>query len=410
MGTRRGWVYIAIGVLTVAGAVVAAPAEAQASPPTGAPRAGAPRAFVAAAGWTPADWTQVGYGPGNTGYNPHESRINRATVDDLVRRWTVTPGTGRPGCSPAVEAPLVADGRVVLADRGGIGAYDVESGRRLWRHPAFDLLGPMLAVAGDTVLATDSSCLSASNYDGTVTALGLDTGERRWRVRRSGTVDALVVDSGVVVAHGYCGTCGDVSHEVYGLRVHDGRLLWRHAHVRLAGAVSAGGRVLLTRTGPGSGSFTVHAASGRVGWRSPVAWQARGADPAGERFFLSHAGRLRAVDAGTGRTVWSVEGGGSGPLAADGRRVFVAATDSITAHHAGTGRRLWTRRLEAVGRPIRAGGLLYATSGATLRVLSPPDGRVLSPGARPRSATGHVVVAGGRLFVSDGRSVRAYAP
>ena len=357
-------------------------------------------------------WTHDGYGPGNTGYNPYESRLNLGTVKSLRLRWTARPAPGVEGCAHAPDPPLVAGGRVVLQEGGGIGARDVRTGKRLWLRPGFSLLGRRMAIEGGLLFVTDSSCYSQSNYDGVITALSLATGKVSWQARQGSTVDKLVVDGGVLVTHGYCHVCDEGRDQVIAYRAVSGAKLWSRDAVDLAGEVSAGRRVLLSSTAKAFGTQAVDLLDGTVTWRSGLAWQALSASPAGDRFLATGDTGFSAVAARTGRVAWSVRTPVRAPvrsLSTDGRRVFAAGA-ALIAYDAATGRKLWSRGLRDPGKPIRAGGLLYVrNAGSALAILAPVTGRTVAPGSAYRAATDHVVVAGGRLFTTDGVAIRAYA-
>jgi len=347
-------------------------------------------------------WAQDGFGPGNTGYNPDTAAL---AVPDLRQRWSVTPGTGVEGCGTTPGPPLVAAGRVLFADNGGIGAYSAATGRHLWHNTGFSLLGPTQAIAAGLVVGTDSSCYSQSNFEGAVVALDGRTGQVRWRAVQTGTVDFLVADRGVIVTHGYCGVCGDHEDEIVALLASNGRRLWHRPGALLAGAVSAGGRVLLK---VGQRTIAVDVTTGATRWTAGKPWWARSSSPAGDRFYATLGNDLAALDAATGRVAWRVRNG-AGEMAADGHRLYVAAT-GVTAYDADSGRRLWTRAVVDAGRPIRAAGLLWiTTSGRPPAILKPATGRPAAAGLPFSTALGHVVVAAGRVFTTDGTTVRAYA-
>jgi outer membrane protein assembly factor BamB len=353
-------------------------------------------------------WTHDGYGPGNTGYNPYESALNLGTIADLRLSWTATPAPGEEGCTNAPGPPLVAAGRVILAEGGGVGARDVRTGKRLWLRPGFSLLGPRMAIAGGLLYVSASSCHSQSNYEGTITALDPATGAVSWQARQNGTVDKLVVDAGVLVTHGYCHVCDEDRDQVVAYRAGTGARLWSRDHADLAGEVVADRRVLLSSTSGAFGTQAVRLADGVVGWRSRLAWQALSASPLGDRFLASSGTGFSAVAARTGKVAWSVRSTVRS-LSTDGRRVFASGA-ALTAYDAATGRRSWTRALVEPGKPIRAGGLLYVTHGGPApAILAPVTGRVVASGSRYRAATGHLVVAAGRLFTTDGTAIRAYA-
>lgn len=370
--------------------------------------AAAPVAGPAEAATPRTAWTHDGYGPGNTGYNPDESVVNASSIKQLKQRWSVTVGPGDPGCGPAPVPPVVVDGRVFLHD-GGVSAYDAKTGKRLWINRNFSLLRARLIVTDGVVLVTDTNCYSNSNYDGTVTALDVRTGVERWSSRGSWTVDTIVAEAGTVVTSGYCGTCDDAPYGVVAYRVSDGTERWRAPNTVLGGPVSAGGRVMLYRSGSGE-SWLASTATGTPSRGLAGHWSARAANPAGDQFYLSNAAGLSAVRAATGQTVWRVRNE-AGELAADGRRVYVAAAGRVNAYDAGNGKLLWTRALSGPSRPIRAGGLLYTvTADKRLAILSPVDGKPVAYGTAYAGLTDHVVAAGGVLYLTRGANVRAYAP
>ncbi|HWG98145.1 MAG TPA: PQQ-binding-like beta-propeller repeat protein [Pilimelia sp.] len=363
----------------------------------------------ARAGGAAPRWAQDGYGPGNTGYNPHESRLTAGALGRARLRWAATADPGTEGCAPGSVAPLVVAGRVFVLDGGGVGAYDARTGTRLWRHTAGHLEATGLAVVGDRVLVTDVNCFSNSNYSSNVIALDARTGAPRWDALSSWSTRTFVADAGVVVVSGYCGVCDDAEYGVEAYRVTDGARLWSRTNAVLAGPVSARGRVLLARTDRPA-SLAVSIRTGATLWRTGRRLTAHAASPAGDRFYLSDRAGLRAVHAGTGAVLWSTRHAG-GPLAADHRRVYVATADRLRAHDAASGRPAWSRALVRPGRPVRAGRLLYTvTADGTLVVLSSTDGRPLRSVGSHTGITAHVVVAGGALYTTRGHTVRAYAP
>ncbi|WP_199512925.1 outer membrane protein assembly factor BamB family protein [Nucisporomicrobium flavum] len=354
-----------------------------------------------------ANWAQDGYGPGHTSYNPAESVINSSTVGKLKTRWTVTPKAGPDSCPLDPVAPVVVGGRmfVLEPDGNGVGAYDTKTGKRLWAYTAGYLEATGLAVAGGTVVVTDINCFSNSNYDSNVIALDAATGAERWSSLTWWTTDTVVVDAGTVAVSGFCGTCDGEEHGVEAFRLSDGASLWSRPNAVLAGPVSSGGRILLagTRT---AYTEAVSIATGTGPWMTGLRYSASAADPARAQYYVSGTPGLRALATGSGKTLWTVKHE-SGDLATDGRRVYVASAGRINAYDPKNGKLLWTRKLATPGNLVRAGGLLYATSGTKLLVLAPTSGTTIRPFG---TATRHVVVAGGRLYVTNGRTVRAYTP
>jgi outer membrane protein assembly factor BamB len=358
---------------------------------------------------TPSAWAQDGYGPGNTGYNPHESAIGSGTVGKLKQRWSVSPQAGDPGCNPPLVAPLVVDGRVFLLEGGGVAAYDAKNGKRLWLNTDFSVITARLVVADDVVIVNDTNCYSNSSYDGTVTALDVASGKERWATSQNWRIDTVVADAGRVVVSGVCHTCDGFSNGVVGIRTSNGKKVWSHENTVLAGPVSAGGHVLLTRVGRDD-SYAVSVKTGDSVWGSGSEWRASAASPSGKRFYVWNASGLAAVDAASGEQAWWVKNE-SHALATDDKRVYVASAGRVNAYDAKTGKNVWTRVLAAPHRPIVAGGLVYVVTGnGSLAILRATDGKTVTSGAPFGTQSDHVVVAGGRLFTTNGTKIRTYAP
>jgi outer membrane protein assembly factor BamB len=287
------------------------------------------------------------------------------------------------------------DGRVFVLDGDGVAALDAKTGRRLWDNMSFSFISADLIVVGGLLLVTDTNCYSNSNYDGHVTALDVRTGVARWRSTGNWMVDTIVADAGMVVTSGYCGTCDDFERGVIGIRASDGAQMWSYDNVVLAGPVSAGARVVLTGTN-GQPDFVASIKTGAPLYYPGSGWRPTAASPAGDRFYATNTLGLNALDAKNGKVVWTVKKE-SGDLAADNNRVYVASAGRINAYHPKTGKLIWARAIADPGRLVRAGGLLYVTSGSgTLAILSPTNGKTLSSGSAYGPTHG-VVVAGGQI-------------
>ncbi|GID97856.1 hypothetical protein Adi01nite_72680 [Amorphoplanes digitatis] len=346
-------------------------------------------------------WTHDGFGPGNTGYNAAESVVNAGTVKKLKLRWRATPRPGTDGCLEQTT-PVVADGRMFMVDGGGVGAYDVRTGRRLWSDTAVmrEMVHRTMTVAGGLLITTGYSCYGVSDPSGHIVALDAKTGAVRWKLLEGSATESVVADSGMLVSYSVCEVCS--SHRISGYRAGDGTEVWGREGV-LASPVSAGGRLLVT--GTEKGSFAVAATTGEVLWRSGIRWSVLASNPASDQFYVRGPDRrLAALNASNGTVLWSVPSA-EGQVAADGRRVYVSRDDGVTAYDAVTGRRLWHRAGVPVSRPVRAGGLLYVAGG----ILSAADGSLVMS-ATYSSAEHHAVVVGGRVFRVKGYEVQAYTP
>ncbi|WP_433371416.1 PQQ-binding-like beta-propeller repeat protein [Actinoplanes sp. CA-142083] len=346
----------------------------------------------------PSEWPQPGYGPGATYYNPSESRLNAGTIDRIRERWKL-PAHGPSRCEAGVD-PVLAGGLLFSSDPGGIGAYDPATGARRWHLDLPRTSVRRLAVAEGRLVALSSECALPARFESHLTAYEPATGRQLWTTGLAKFSYDLRIDRGTIALDS--NQDGLASTIAYG--VSDGRFRWLRRGDRGDGLVSAGGRVLLR--GAAGGAKGVSITDGRTLWQTNRNWYAIGSDPAGTRFYVGGPG-LSAVDAATGRVLWT------SPLQAaevtsDGRHVYFARARSVECLDAATGRKLWSAHLPGVvGRPVRAGGLLYATSQSQLTILNAATGRPEKSGMSG-SLDHPAVVAGGRLFTTDGDELRAY--
>ncbi|MEU8612639.1 PQQ-binding-like beta-propeller repeat protein [Actinoplanes sp. NPDC048791] len=381
----------ALGVALVAAGVLAVPVTVQAA--------------------VAAEWTQPGYGAGDTYYNPGESIINADSINAVRRRWTVALPEARERCARAA-APVVAGGRVFVAQETGVSAYQAGTGRPSWRFTwssPEDESTPYLAVSGGLLIVANQGCQSQSDPDGTVRALDTASGRLVWTRQVSAPVESLVVDRGIAVVSGE--SMSDTP-TVIGLAVSDGTQRWQLADHSSAG-VSAGGRVLVSRVG-GVGTSALSVTTGAVVWTRKIAWAGQAASPAGDRFYASGSrNEMVSVDAATGAVRWTAARKASPLIATDGRRVYRAMAKGIEALDAGTGARRWTVSLPGnAGQPVRAGGLLYATvdGGRPLGILHAASGARASAGTQIGAVVGgNVVVTGGWIYALKGNTISGYA-
>ncbi|WP_203782875.1 outer membrane protein assembly factor BamB family protein, partial [Paractinoplanes rishiriensis] len=343
-------------------------------------------------------WEHPGYDAEDSFYNPGESAINTASMPHLTRRWSVQ--LRQHESCPGPSAPLVATGRVIATDDLGISAYQALTGKLAWRYNWPDPLDsdtPYLGVAGNVVIAANSDCNSASDPDGTLTALDLATGRPRWTKEVDIPIYSALVDKNLLVISGE-----SMSDELgtFAYRVSDGQEVWRKMGY-LASSVSANGRMLLNK---GNSTTAVAVADGAALWTKSRKWLSQSATPAADRFLVTEGMALLAVNAATGAIAWTAPGKAADLLATDGRRVYRASGRTIEAVSAANGRLLWSRQQPTEpNQPVRAGGLLF-TGGA---VLNPVTGAMVAAGT---PFAGKQVIAGGRLFTVNGSTLSSHAP
>jgi outer membrane protein assembly factor BamB len=392
----RHWVTVA-GLLTaVFGATAMGPVE---------PAVADPPPFWSV---TPA-WTHDGYGPGNGGFNPGESRLVPGRVGKLEQQWSIA-ATGRQVCARQA-APVTDGGAIFLPGRENIGAFDADTGDKIWSYPyadPMDMRTPLPAVYSGTLLVATSGCQSVSDPNGELLALDAATGKLRWKARTEAPDETLTVDAGVAVVAG--DNAGWMATTAF--NVATGRQLWERPQTMPAAGVSARGTLLLTGYDtafrPG-GAVAVDISTGKVRWQTTRAWSVRAADDTG-RFMLvdDTTGTLLKVNATSGKIAWTKRGLG-GPLAVDRGQIYVASATDLVSVTAGSGRETWRRAGAAsMLRPVVAGGVVYTVSPTNrLETFNAMSGHRLGFTAR-NNPVDHPVVNDGWLYLTDGSQLRGY--
>ena len=333
----------------------------------------------------------------------------------VTRLWSANAGKGEDRLGVR-QGPAVADGRVyVAAIKGGVRAFDLQTGASVWSHDS-DLrlsggpgVGEGLVVAGSLdgeVIALDAATgaerwtakvsneviaqptigqgvvLVRSN-DGRVTAFDVASGERRWfwvRELPSLTVrgnDAPVLGPGFVFVGNDDGTLAALS-------LSDGRTLWEQA------VAQPDGRTELERMADVDGS--------------PVLDEA-------VLFASSYKHRTMALEGPSGRPLWvSEHGGANRPALSPQRLVVTDANGTVWGLDKYSGTAAWQQ--PALARRNLSGAAIqgdYAVVGdyeGYLHWLRLDDGEFV---ARERAGRdpirGAMVVVDGVLVVqsTDGR-------
>jgi outer membrane protein assembly factor BamB len=212
-----------------------------------------------------------------------------------------------------IGAPtIVGDQVFVPSSSGRLYAFSLENGEPLWRQPFSaqeDLWAPPLV--------SDDSIYVAS-LDHTLYALDDDTGAVEWSRDMGGAMaDRPTLADGLLLV-------GTFAKELIALDASDGRLVWSFtAEDWLWSAPEVNGELAYF----GDVSGTAHAVevqSGREVWRATLdgAIAARPLFSSGTVFFVTdleeqNLGKVYALDAANGRTVWSGEPELNGRLLSD---------------------------------------------------------------------------------------------
>ena len=260
-----------------------------------------------------------------------------------------------------VNAPAVVDDVVYVgSDDHHVYALEAESGELLWRFETADVIR-------STPTVVDGVVYSGSN-DNHLYALNAETGDLLWKHDTGDWVQYSPVASGGVV---YLGAMADGDYRVHALNAMSGEHVWVAEVTYPYGAqfavTVAGGKLYA----PGeAGEFhALDASTGKVVW-SLSAGMGAGSPPAvvGGIVYLTAVNTSHALDEATGKLVWSY-GTERFPardfLAVVADNVYYFSPDDhIYALDTATGERLWSFETDHMidTAPVAADGMVYAGS------------------------------------------------
>ena len=351
-----------------------------------------------------ADWPQ------HAGY-PNHAMHHLALGKDPREAWSVRIGSGSAGSGllslsksqRLLAQPVVGAGRVFTMDSNGeVRAFELKTGRRLWtrqilpRHERDGDIGGGIAYhAGQIVAAT-----------GAAEVLAIDAGNGRVQWRRSA---GAPLRSPPAVSDGRLFVV-TAENAVIAFDTKDGKKLWTHDGVAALTGILGGGAPAVAEgvvVAPQSTGEVValRAATGRPIWAENVGAAQRGnqagglsaviASPVIDRgivYAVSNAGRMAAIELGSGRRLWDVELSGLQTPWVAGDYVFVlTGRAALAAIRRSDGRVRWVVRLDRFtddddlidGRPFWTGPVLagdrlvVAGSHGEALAVSPYTGEVI---------------------------------
>lgn len=382
----------------------------------------APRGIALPAAIANADWTHRGGGPDHAAGHV-------ALGGALAPLFEVGIGEGDSRRARITAQPVVAGGRVFTMDaRATVSAFGV-GGDALWSREVVPVADARADASGGG-LATDGGTVFASSGYGRLSALDAATGEVRW------TQDLDAPGSSSPTVFGDLVFVVARDGRAWALEAATGRVRWTLPGLP-ATATFAGGAGVAAQDGlvivplpsgevvgafPEAGlrRWGTILAGARPGSAAAYAATDIGGDPVldgGTAYVANVSGRVAALVAESGETLWSVAEGAASPVVPAGDSLFlVNDLGELLRLEAATGATIWRQPLPQPERqrrgvvahygPILAGGrLIVASSDGLLRQFDPATGSPLGDVALRAGAASAPVVAGGILYVitDDGR-------
>lgn len=274
--------------------------------------------------------------------------VDIAPKVQVSKLWSASAGKGE-GAIGARQGPAIADGRVYAAAlKGGVHAFDLHSGARLWSHPSkLELSGGpgvgegVVAVGGlnGDVLALDAETgtekwtakvgneviaapaigmgmVFVRSNDGRVTAFDINSGERRWFWNHEVPMLSVRGNDAPVLGPGYL-FVGNDDGTVVALAANDGRPLWEQV------VAPQEGRTELNRMADIDGTPVLDDAT---------------------LYATSYKRKTMAIDAPSGQPLWVSDYGSSGKIAVAPNVLAVSDTDgNVFGLYKAGGSALWTQ-------------------------------------------------------------------
>ncbi len=301
----------------------------------------------------------------------------------VVTEWTRNAGHGISAVGDAL-VPAVHNEEVIVVDRRGrMSAYDLETGRRLWRMALGEPVSAGPAVTDELIVV--------GTRKGQVLALDRESRERLWETGVSSEVLASpVVDGNMVAVMSNDG-------RLYALRADSGARRWLYDRTMPPLKLRGTSTPMLTSRRvyaglPNGRVVALDRDDGSLVWEAR-AGIARGASDIermrdilgdlvlhqGALFAVSYQGEVVSLDPVQGSTSWNRGLSSSAGLATDRERVYVTeANGRIWALDRGSGAAIWrqdeTEGLQATAPVIHQDHLVFADDRGALTWLDASSG------------------------------------
>ena len=382
-------------------------------------------AFIAPQMWENEFWPQRG------GYPNHAMQNLAFTTGEFKQLWSVSTGAGASPQTPQSTQPILVGGTIYTLDtKLDLKAFNTANGKQLWQinlKPAQEddvVIGGGLSFADNTLYAV--------NGFNEVIALSPQDGKIMWRKPLPAPARAAptLLNQKLFVQL--------IDNQILALDSKDGTDLWRYtgfaADSGLLGAASPAATQKLVVAGFSSGELTgFDIDTGAILWSDSLAPRRRiggitsvsdiTALPVIDRDLVIAAGfggRMLALDAQTGRRVWTQDIGALETPWVANNHIFVMTADrKLISLDRATGALNWVQDMTSVQKneahgnwtgPVMAGDrLITASSTGHIAEIDPQNGHLL----RLTKTSGHVtvppLVANGVLYLlSDNGKLTAY--
>jgi outer membrane protein assembly factor BamB len=351
---------------------------------TGAASAGS----LSPAGMAPG-WPQLQDNARHTGYEPGETTVTSANVNQLAVAWTAA----LPGPAGATDLTETG-GTVYAASASAATALNAATGAQLWQTSFPGTVASTPAVQDGLVL-TGYNEVGRKSRRTFIVALNSTTGSVVWTRRVSG--ETLLASVATTPWRAYASVGGAAGGQILALGIRHGSLLWESPALTGCGLSAPSVADGLVVVGGGGGSVSaVHASGGTVAWQDNLGagcgFSADNWVPAisGGRVYAGLLDGVAALNLASGAHVWANQSLGQVffPLSVTSDTVIAGANDDTepVALNRSSGSVRWTAPLTP---PVTVIGGLATFGGLTWATVEPTDSNAQAVAFDP--STGHQV-------------------
>jgi len=337
---------------------------------------------------------------------------------DIKRVWHASVGGEKPKLRLGLG--LAVDGNRVFAASysGSVEAFDLATGRRLWRR---EVRAPLSGGPG----AADGLVVVGA-AKGQIVALAESDGAVRWRTRINAEIlSAPAVGGGIVLVHG-------VDGRLHGLMAANGSESWvidqqvPRLSLRGSGRPAVVGDLAVCGFDNGR-VVAVSLASGAAAWEA-AAGQSRGSTELqrlidvdssivvadDDLFAVAYQGRVVRLARETGQIIWGRDLSSYRGLAVDSAAVYVSSSEGdVVRHDRASGAEQWRQKAlerRMLSAPVVYGGdIVVGDLDGVIHWLDPANGAFLARASGGKRISSPPVVAGGLLLTfSDFGEINAF--
>ena len=289
--------------------------------------------------------------------NPTHALDPVKAQDILKEVWSASIGRGSETTARLLNGPIAAEGKVFAIDTTGeVGAFDLQTGKQLWRTDTTPESRSIQAFSGG--LAYDQGFLFAVTPNAEIVMLNAATGEVKDRFVLSAPVrSAPTVKNGMIYAV-------NINNQIEVIDYQTGQPVWSHAGIvevagLLGGASPAVTSDLVVVPYTSGEVYALHPVTGSPLWTDtlmsfskidPVSTlyhiKARPVIKDNMVYLIGNGGLMRALEANSGRVVWSEKVSGMRSPAVAGSHLFMVTNNNeLACFNRLTGRIHWVRNL-----------------------------------------------------------------